>query len=117
VIIRKCAVILAAGLIASPAYAANVQKGIHYAMKHCAECHGKDGKGDGPALAVIGVTTPPADWTNKAVMSQMSDSYLTEIIEKGGKAVGKSSHMPGYASKLSSAQVADLVAYIRSLSE
>ncbi len=111
------AAILAVGLIAGPAFGADVQKGMQYASKHCAKCHGNDGKGSGPALAVIGVTTPLVDWTNKADMSKLSDDFLTEIIDKGGKAVGKSSHMPGYADKLSGEQIADLIAYIHSLSK
>ncbi len=114
---RALAAILAVGLLAGPAFGADVQSGMQYAKKHCAKCHGMDGKGNGPALAVIGVTKPLVDWTNKAAMAKLSDDYIKEIIEKGGKAVGKSSHMPAYADKLSGTQVADLMAYIRSLAK
>jgi mono/diheme cytochrome c family protein len=114
---RTFAMILGFGLLAGPAFGADVKSGMDYAVHHCAKCHGTDGKGNGPALAVIGVTTPPVDWTDKAAMSKLTDDYLTEIIQKGGKAVGKSTHMPAYADKLSGTQVADLVAYIRSLSK
>jgi len=110
-------VIFVLGMLAGPAFAADVQAGMQYANQHCAKCHGTDGKGNGPALAVIGVTTPLVDWSNKTAMSKLSDSYVTEIIEKGGAAVGKSSHMPAYGDQLSSDQIADLLAYIHSLSK
>jgi mono/diheme cytochrome c family protein len=116
-ITRTLAVILALGMLAGPAFAADVQAGMQYANKHCAKCHGTDGSGHGPALAIMGVTTPLVDWTNKAAMSKLSDAYITKIIEKGGAAVGKSSHMPAYGDQLSADQVADLVAYIHSLSK
>jgi mono/diheme cytochrome c family protein len=57
----------------------------------------------------------PADHTNGAVMSQLSDKYLTEIITKGGNAVNKSGFMPAWGSSLNGKQVADVVAYVRSL--
>jgi mono/diheme cytochrome c family protein len=55
------------------------------------------------------------DWTDKAVMSAMTDKYLGEIIEQGGKAVGKSKRMPRYGHKASAEKIKDMVAYTRSL--
>jgi mono/diheme cytochrome c family protein len=114
---RALAVIVAIGMLAGPAAAASVQEGQQLSIHHCAKCHGKDGKGNGPAIQLLGITTPIANWTDKAQMSKMSDAYLTEIITKGGKAVGKSNHMPAFGSKLSGDQIQSMVQYIRSLSK
>jgi mono/diheme cytochrome c family protein len=83
-------------------------------MSYCSTCHGEQGKGDGVAARSLPVK--PADHTNAAVMGQLSDSYLAEIITKGGSAVKKSGFMPAWGSSLTPKQVADLVGYVRSLS-
>ncbi len=81
----------------------------------CASCHGKDGKGQGPAAKAMKIKT--TDWTDKAVMEMLKDDFLKDIITKGGKAVNKSKRMPGYSKKLKPADVVDLVAYVRSFSK
>ena len=81
----------------------------------CASCHGKDGKGQGPAAKAMKLKA--SDWTDKAVMEKMTDDFLKDIISKGGKAINKSKRMPGYSKKLKPADVVDLVAYVRSFSK
>ncbi len=81
----------------------------------CASCHGKDGKGQGPAAKAMKLKA--ADWTDKAVMEKMTDDFLKDIITKGGAAVNKSKRMPGYSKKLKSADVVDMAAYVRSFSK
>ncbi len=81
----------------------------------CAACHGKDGKGQGPAAKAMKIKT--ADWTDKAAMEMLKDDFLKEIISKGGKAVSKSKRMPAYSKKLKPADVVNLVAYVRSLAK
>ena len=81
----------------------------------CAACHGKDGKGEGPAAKAMKIKA--ADWTDKTAMAELSDEFLKDIITKGGKALNKSTRMPGYSKKLKAADVKDLVAYIRSFAK
>ena len=81
----------------------------------CAACHGKDGKGQGPAAKAMKIKT--ADWTDKAAMEIVKDDFLKEIIGKGGKAVSKSKRMPAYSKKLKPADIQDLIAYIRSFAK
>ena len=81
----------------------------------CAACHGKDGKGQGPAAKAMKIKT--ADWTDKAAMEIVKDDFLKEIIGKGGKAVSKSKRMPAYSKKLKPEDIQDLVAYIRSFAK
>ena len=80
---------------------------------HCAACHGANGKGDGPGAAVV--RTPMPDFTNEAAMKRVDDTFLAEIIKKGGSQFGRSNAMPAWGMKLSDAEVRALVRYIRSL--
>ena len=88
-----------------------------YKEQNCRECHGETGKGDGYILPMLKVEVQIQDWTDKSVMSTMTDEYLAEIIVKGGEALGKSDIMLSYADKLNEQQVKDLVAFIRSLAQ
>jgi mono/diheme cytochrome c family protein len=80
---------------------------------YCASCHGDKGKGDG--VAAKSLPAKPADHTNGAVMNQLNDKFLTDLITKGGGAVGKSSFMPAWGGSLNEKQIRDLVVFIRSL--
>lgn len=59
----------------------------------CAICHGKDGKGDVPAVANYPVK--PKDLTDPEWQASVDDDYLRKIIVEGGAAVGKSALMTG----------------------
>ena len=105
---------LVAGLIApSAVWAQDQAEGKKLYVSYCATCHGESGKGDGSA----GLSLPvrPADHTNGAVMNQLSDSFLIDIISKGGGAVGKSTFMPAWGGALNEKQIRDIVSYIRSI--
>ena len=91
----------------------NTAAGLDVHRANCAKCHGPGGKGDGPAGKLL--KTKPADWTDKAKMSKMSDSDLFNVIKNGGGAVGKSKLMPAWGGKLSDQQINDVIAFIRSL--
>jgi mono/diheme cytochrome c family protein len=94
-------------------WAQNPAEGRKLYTSYCASCHGEKGKGDGAAAKSL--PAKPADHTNGTVMNQHNDKYLTEIIAKGGSAVGKSSFMPPWGSALDEKQIRDLVAFIRTL--
>lgn len=74
----------------------------------CVSCHGASAKGDGPAASAL--NPKPANLT----ASTMTDPQMTEIITKGGPAVGKAATMAAFPN-LSAADVANVVAYIKSL--
>jgi mono/diheme cytochrome c family protein len=96
-------------------WAQNQAEGKKLYATYCSSCHGDNAKGDGPAAKALPVK--PADHTNGSVMNQLSDKFLTDIISKGGGAVGKSPMMPGWAGQLNETQVRDIVAYLRSIAE
>jgi mono/diheme cytochrome c family protein len=106
--------ILAIGAVQAVWAQNSVENGAQaYVELKCANCHGKDGKGGGKTAEKMELKM--TDWTDKAAMSAMTDKYLGEIIEQGGKAVGKSKRMPRYGHKASAEKIKDMVAYTRSL--
>lgn len=107
--------VLVTGLLVVPGAAAASAAAAKLAAERCAKCHGKTGKGDGEGLKKLEVDVVPVDWTSKAKMARFSDADMVKIIRDGGHAAGLSKVMPPYKGKLSDAQVADLVAHIRSL--
>jgi mono/diheme cytochrome c family protein len=81
--------------------------------KECAKCHGDKGMGDGPQGMKL--KDKPSNWTaGGGGLKGMDDAKISESIHKGGKAVGKSAAMPAYP-KLSEAEVANVVAYVKTL--
>jgi len=110
---RSLLVLLVIEILAGPAYAQNQTDGKGLYTSYCSACHGDKGKGDGAAAK--GLPAKPADHTNGAIMNQLSDKYLIDVISKGGSSVGKSVFMPAWGSAMNDKQMRDLVAYIRSL--
>lgn len=111
--IAPCLVLFLAAAL--PVWGQDQTEGRKLYLTYCSSCHGEKGKGDGPAASSL--TVKPADHTNGSVMNQFADKFLTEIIAKGGSAVGKSALMPAWGSQLKDKQLRDLVAYIRSIAD
>ena len=82
-------------------------------LLYCSGCHGESGRGDGPGARSLAVK--PANHTDGAVMNQLSDKQLSDIIMRGGAAVGKSPFRPAWGSQLKEKQIRDLISHIRSL--
>jgi mono/diheme cytochrome c family protein len=68
-----------------------LKRGRALFLKHCANCHGPLGKGDGPAAA-FGMVSP-RDLTSPAVQGRITDGELFWKISKGRK-VGSEVLMP-----------------------
>ena len=111
--IFKALVIGGALLSGVRSWAQDPAEGRKLYATYCATCHGDKGKGDGAAAKSL--PAKPADHTNGAVMNQLNDKFLTELITKGGGAVGKSSFMPAWSGSLNEKQIRDLVVFIRTL--
>jgi mono/diheme cytochrome c family protein len=110
---RIAALVALAVLSASAASAQDKAEGKKLYVTYCSSCHGDSGKGDGPAAASLPVK--PANHTDGNVMNKMSDKTLVDIISKGGQAAGKSAFMPPWGGSLREKQIADIVAYLRSI--
>ena len=78
--------------------------------KHCAKCHGKEGKGD----TKMGQKLKVKDYTDAKVQEKMTDEHMTKITKEGAKEGGKTV-MKAYSPELSDAEIKDLVAFVRKM--
>ena len=107
--------LLAMWVVSVPAAGAgDAEKGKTIFAKSCAGCHGETGKANGSASAAL--NPKPKDLSDKAYNAKLDDTYLHNVIAKGGPAVGKAPMMPGFK-QLKDQEVDDVVAYIRSLAK
>lgn len=110
------AVFILLAIFAGAALAAgNAGKGKATFEQYCRACHGATGNGDGPMAASM--NPKPKDFSDKAYNGSMKEDHLVKIIKDGGQAVGKSPLMPKMGGTLKDSDVADLVAFIRSLAK
>lgn len=78
---------------------------------YCAECHGRNGQGNGPTSTIL--KTKPRDFGDCDRMARVSDQLMIEIIRDGGYANGLSADMPAWRYALSEEDMRDLVVLIR----
>jgi mono/diheme cytochrome c family protein len=78
----------------------------------CFVCHGREGKGNGPASIGLGATV--RDLTSSSWQDSTSDETIRSVIRNGALAVGGSAAMTPNRD-LSDAQIQSLVRYIRRL--
>lgn len=89
----------------------NVENGAKIYQEYCAQCHGAEGKGDGPAAS--GLEPKPAVHAN-IPFEKIPLDYLYNVIYYGGKAVGKSSMMPYWGLTIGGTEgVSDVIAYLK----
>jgi mono/diheme cytochrome c family protein len=88
-------------------------------VANCAACHGESGKGDGPVGKAL--TPPPRNFSTRQFKFDTdgdgktgTDADLRNVIQKGGAAFGGSPLMAPWPA-LSDAEIANLIAYIRTL--
>ena len=92
----------------APAMAGDARRGEPMYQRYCAGCHGADGRGGGKNfMPHVGALT------RKGYTDLLEDSYLEAIIAEGGEAFGKSAYMPAWKTTLSSQDIADVIAYVR----
>ena len=111
-----------AALAATTATAAgDVAAGKALYDTNCMSCHGLTGKGDGPVGAVL--TPRPRDFSTAEFKFDTnsdgtpgSDDDLQAVIQKGAGAFGGSPLMAPWPS-LSDDEIANLIAFIRSLKQ
>jgi len=99
--------------ICSSAPAAPIPTGQRIFQTRCFVCHGRDGRGSGPASQ--GLPQKPQDLTDPTWQRNVTDDQIRSVIQAGGAIVGKSGAMPPNPD-LSSDDLNALVAYVRQLS-
>ena len=78
--------------------------------KHCAKCHGEDGKGQ----TRMGKQNGARDYTDPKVQEELKDDKAFKVIKEGLVDNGKKKMDP-YAEKLCDDEIKALIAFIRSL--
>lgn len=91
----------------------DAERGAALHLKHCADCHGADGRAN---VIVMHMDQGPADQSDAAYMRTLTDQYLYVATCKGGLAVGKNGVMPAWGDVLSDQAIRDLIAHIRTFS-
>ncbi len=76
-------------------------------LERCAQCHGEEGKGDGPEAAMYDVK--PADFTDPHMMGEMTEGEIFWKISEGRRP------MPSFKKQLTEEQRWQLVNYLRTL--
>ena len=85
-------------------------RGEELYLQYCRGCHGEDGRGGAHTfMPHVGKLT------EKDYIEHLPDGYLYTIIAEGGAALGKSSYMPAWKTKLSEDDIKDIIAHIRTL--
>jgi mono/diheme cytochrome c family protein len=86
----------------------DLEQGRALYQRHCAHCHGPEGRGDGEAATSL---SPRPGNLVSAQISAKSDQELLKIIAKGRPRTA----MVGWEDRLSPEDQAAVLAYIRSL--
>lgn len=89
--------------------------GLRLYLGYCFICHGQTGWGDGPYAKTLSVR--PVNLADPDYIGHKSDSYLHDVISRGGVSQGKSIHMRPLGMQLSYDQIEEIVAYIRVLNQ
>ncbi len=113
-IVRLWILLVLIGLALSPLYAQDYPpdraRGKAVYDRHCQNCHGSTGRGDGPAAASLNV--PPTNFSRFRSFLK-SDEELMRTIEHGIVF----SPMHSWRGRLTDGEMQDVVAYIRVLSQ
>lgn len=96
------------------AHAADVDAGKAKFQQLCAVCHGPAGAGDGAAAP--GLNPKPRELGDPEWQAKIDDAHLRKVIVEGGPAVGLSPMMTAQRG-MSEDDLANVIAYIRSLAE
>lgn len=84
---------------------ASIDRGRVMFVTHCATCHGRRGKGDGPVGKKY---VPPTDLTSAYVQEKLTEGQIYYTITYGGRAI-----MPVYSDSLEVEDRWHIVNYIR----
>ncbi len=91
--------------------AASLPRGTELYLSNCAPCHGKSGKGDGPAAANL--NPKPRDHSNGEYMAKLTDKHIGNVIKKGGGIAGFPT-MPAHP-HLKTEDINAVLAFVRTL--
>ncbi len=94
--------------LAVPAFAATDAAVLANYTKHCASCHGKDGKGQ----TTMGKKVGAKDFTDPKVIAEIKDEHALKNLKEGVKKDGKEIKKP-FTGKISEDEMKALVDYCK----
>jgi mono/diheme cytochrome c family protein len=102
-------------VVAAPAGSADLEAGRRTYESACALCHGPAGRPD-PANPVVQALDPqPADLSDPLFNSREAAEDWQIVVTHGGPALGLSAAMPAQGGALPAADIANVVAYAKTL--
>ena len=96
-------------LAVATAFAAAAPTAAQNYEKHCAACHGADGKGQ----TRLGRKSGAKNLTDRNGAGKLTDAELFRAIQAGRRDDQGRERMEGFGNDLSTAEITDLVAYVR----
>lgn len=107
-------VLIPAGVVAQSEPQGAIERGKEVYETFCWSCHGRYGRGDGPAAQYL--ATPPADFTNPAVLGGRSNQQIvTSLIQRKGRPGAAHMPMTTVIESVKEDALRDAIAYIRTL--
>ncbi|MDN7903528.1 c-type cytochrome [Burkholderia diffusa] len=97
----------------APLSVANVTRGAHLYARHCAACHGADGRGEGPLGATLAHWPPTFAGT---LLARRLEGELYWRVRHGTHDARGVSSMPGFAATLGPGDTWTVLAYLKALS-
>lgn len=95
--------------------AADTEAGKAVFASTCAVCHGASGSPDPESPVVKGLGVVPADLSDPLFNSREPTGDWEMVVKYGGDAMGLAAQMPPHEDALTDEQIADVVAYVKSL--
>jgi mono/diheme cytochrome c family protein len=89
------------------------RKGGRLYTHYCAVCHGTEGAGDG--FNAWNLDPKPRDLSDAQYQRAVTDEWLAEIIDQGGRGVSRSPLMPAWGHTLTQEQIGDVTSFVRTL--
>ena len=95
--------------------AADLETGRRLFESTCATCHGVNGRPDPGNPVVSALETAPADLSDPLFNSREPAVDWELVVKHGGHTLGLSKQMPAWGSAFTDAEIASLVAYVKTL--
>lgn len=111
--IKTFLIVAVVTFVSSIAHADDLTNGKAKYDSLCASCHGPTGAGDGPVAVALPPEQKPAKLTEPSRKFAIDLVKFTELLKKGGAAVGLNPLMPPQAA-LADKDIKDLYAYTES---
>jgi mono/diheme cytochrome c family protein len=102
-------------LAATPALAADLERGAALYATNCATCHGPAGSPDPDSALVKGLGVVPADFSDTLFNSREGESEWKLVATHGGAALGFSEMMPAFGGALSDDDIDNTLTHIKTL--